>query len=513
MAHIDCPPPSAIGLPYDEWRPGQWELLTGIVDHPSPHHMLIAPTGFGKSLAYMGMAMLNGGRTVLLTSTKALQDQLTTDFGHLLYDVRGRSAYPCVLAEAQPQLAYLTRPNMTAAIAPCRWGFECPLKSAAGCPYFDRVRGARFAQIVVTNYDFWLYNDIGRVDLLVMDEAHQAPQELADFLSFHLTKEQRVYLSGKMPEGEEVEHWRDWARWMVEKVKDKAKTSKSQQIAEVVQGLEKIVSLTEKGEWVVERFPDGAVHFDCVNPEAFGSMLWGKATKSVMVSATCNTMTAQAIGLSNTKVWEAASAFPPERRPVWVVYGGVQVNYRMVEGQKRMWVNLIDRILSSRADRKAIVHTTSFERAKYLLQYSSHSSRLLLNDSFNTRRTVEYFKQAQDPLVLVSPSVTTGYDFPYSQCELQVIGKVPFPDLRTKAAKVKSERNREWAGYMAAQAIVQSSGRGMRAADDRCETFVVDGNFGWWYRQNRKYTPKWWQEAVQQCSIGQLPPAPQRLNL
>jgi ATP-dependent DNA helicase DinG len=92
-----------------------------------------------------------------------------------------------------------------------------------------------------------------------------------------------------------------------------------------------------------------------------------------------------------------------------------------------MWVGLIDRILDARGDRKGIIHTTSFERARYLQQYSRHSGRLLLNESRNTRDVVSAFKSTQRPMVLVSPSVTTGYDFPYAECEFQVIGKVPYP--------------------------------------------------------------------------------------
>ena len=34
--------------------------------------------------------------------------------------------------------------------------------------------------------------------------------------------------------------------------------------------------------------------------------------------------------------------------------------------------------------------------------------------------------------VLVSPSVSTGYDFPGRECEWQFICKVPFPDGRAK---------------------------------------------------------------------------------
>lgn len=519
MALVELgPTPADIGLPFPSWRDGQWSLITSILDSDASSHLLVAPTGFGKSSTYMGMAVLSGGRTVILTATKALQDQLVRDFSASgLFDVRGQGAYPCTLTKYLPQNAHMVKPGATAATAPCRWGFECPLKVSAGCPYYDRVRQARNESLVVTNYDFWLHNqhNLGDINLLIMDEAHQAPQELADHLSFRLTSEMRKHFASKLPDNDSIPAWQYWARMASASIKGKLESHKGhppQALQDLYQGISTVDQKLSMGEWVIERFDDGAVAFDCVNPESFGSLLWGAVDRVVLVSATANKMTAHAIGITEVEEWAARSSFPKERRPVWAVEGAVQVNFRMVEGQKRQWVNLIDRIMDSRLDRKGIIHTTSFERARYLQQYSRHAKRLVLNESRTTRSVVENFKLSKGNSVLVSPSVTTGYDFPYSECEFQIVAKIPFPDLRTKAAQEKVERNREWAGYMAAQVIVQSSGRGMRAEDDQCETFIVDGNFGWWWRGNRKFTPKWWQDAVRFTSIGGLPPAPERLG-
>lgn len=529
LSLMEAPPPSALGLPYERWRPGQFELCMGVLDHPAPFHLVVAPTGFGKSLMYMGMAALSPHpRTVCLTSTKALQDQLNKDFdpggagdgtGPLkLYDVRGKGAYPCTLERHLPREAHLVKRGATAANAPCSWGWECPLRDVAGCPYYDRVRYSHLANLLVTNYDWWMYNSHkhGDTGLLVMDEAHQAPQELADYLSFRLKKEGRRYLDGQVPDTTEVDVWLQWAVWVAGKVQarlDKFRQEPPAELRDVVEAVGKMASMLGRGEWVVEHVENGDVLFDCVNPEFWGEALWGGIGKVVMVSATANMMTAKALGVAEDKckVWDAKSTFPIERRKVWAIEGAVQVNFRMVEGQKRQWVNMIDRLLEQRGDRKGIIHTTSFERARYLQQYSKFSHRLLLNESRTTRDVVRAFKESKQPLVLVSPSVTTGYDFPYEECEFQIIGKIPFPDLRGKAAKVKAERNKEWAGYMAAQVIVQSSGRGMRAEDDQCETIVVDGNFGWWWRQNKRFTPKWWQEAVGWASAGELPAPPSKL--
>lgn len=516
VAHTDIPSPRVFGFPFDEWRPGQYELVSEILGSDERHHLLVAPTGFGKSLLYVAVGQLAGGRTMILTSTKALQDQLVRDFEEIgLYDVRGKGAYDCTLPQLVPSLAHMVRRGSTAATAPCSWGFQCPLKEGGGCPYYDRVRLAKERELVVSNYDFWMYNaDFPAVDTLIMDEAHQSPGELSDFLSMRIDSKCRHYFGGRVPQSEELDVWVDWGKWAAKEVQSRIERYRSNPPSDLLdlgRQLGKFI-LLQKGEWVVECFPDGSAQFDCINPESYGGLLWGRSARTLMVSATANSMTAKAIGIQDARLWSAQSAFPIERRPVWVVDGAVQVSYRMEEAHKRMWVALIDRLLEQRCDRKGIVHTTSFERAKYLQTYSRFSSRLLLNESGTTRDCVTQFKASKSPLVLVSPSITTGYDFPYEDCEFQVIGKIPFPDLRGKANKVKAQRNKEWAGYMAAQVMVQASGRGMRAADDQCETFIVDGNFGWWYRAHKKFTPKWWQEAVMWCDIGKLPPPPEPLH-
>lgn len=509
--------PADLGLPLPSWRPGQFAFIEDIAACDAPHQLLIAPTGFGKSGTYVGLHRYTGWRTVVLTATRSLQDQLMREFAQPidLVDVRGQSNYECVESNnsASPLTPFFRRGrHYTVRDAPCTRGIRCQMKDG-GCTYYDAIRAAAANPIFVTNYDFWMRNKdrMGPVDLLVMDEAHQAPQELADFMSFRLTKDQRRLFSRSLPEGENLETWQAWAEWAAGAMKERLGPDAPLAIVDLARDIERMADILGHGDWVVEHTEQGGVNFDCVDSAQFGQhFLWGKAKRTLLVSATVNGMTAKALGMKveEVKVWEAKSGFPVERRPVYAVNGAVRLNFRSLEGEKRMWVALIDRILSQRSDRKGIIHTTSFERARYLCQHSALRNRLLLNDSSSTALTVERFRKAPSStgLTLVSPSVTTGWDFPLSECEFQIVGKIPFPDLRSKASKVVNKRNPEWSGYQAAQSLVQSSGRGMRSAEDSCETFVVDGNFDWWYGANKKYIPKWWQDAVRWVDLSKLPP-------
>lgn len=512
--------PQDLGLPFPSWRPGQFDMVMDIALSPSLADLLIAPTGWGKSLGYTGVSAVRGGFTVILTATKALQDQLMRDFEQPmgLVDVRGQSNYDCAASNHPPEgMSHYFRRGKAYTVrdAPCTRGVQCPMKEF-GCHYYDRIREAQSARVFTTNYDFWMRNKskFDEPDLLVMDEAHQAPGELQDFMSFRITREQKRAFGQNMPSVDDPVQWRTWAKWAYEKLAAKHPEELSDTLRDLKQEFRRMSAVLGHGEWVVEFMENGAIHLDCTNAAQFGrAFLWGGAAKVLMVSATVNPMTAAQLGIpeKEVKVWEAKSGFPVERRPVYFVEGSTRLSFRSQEGEKRIWLSLIDRIVGVRQDRKGIIHTTSFERAKYIIANSRWKSQLILNESSSTAATVAAFRSMPPGKVLVSPSVTTGWDFPLSQCEYQIIGKIPFPDLRTKAAKIVNKENPEWAGYAAAQTLVQSGGRGVRSADDQCETFIVDGNFDWWFRANRKYIPKWFQEAVRWVTMAKLPEPPPRL--
>src|SRR5262249_45143728 len=88
-------------------RPGQRRLASAVADALAQRHHLVAeaPTGSGKSLAYLAPAIASGRRIVIATATLTLQDQLwNKDIPHLREHgwadftaalLKGRSQYIC----------------------------------------------------------------------------------------------------------------------------------------------------------------------------------------------------------------------------------------------------------------------------------------------------------------------------------------------------------------------------------------------------------------------------------
>jgi Rad3-related DNA helicase len=198
---------------------------------------LAVPTGGGKSLIGVATALLHPDvkRAVYLTSTKGLQDQAAADFAAVgMVDVRGQRNYPCRAVQPGEPLEKFKRSRFHVGCdeGPCHAGVDCrdaPAKAGNGrrlsmanivrprCEYFGAVWDAWRAPLVITNYAMWLAateyaEGLGEVDLLILDEAHDADKELESFLTMEISLEDAKALSGKLLTHSDTATWRDWAR-------------------------------------------------------------------------------------------------------------------------------------------------------------------------------------------------------------------------------------------------------------------------------------------------------------
>ncbi len=518
---MPLPTPAEFGAPskFSSWRKFQDKAVETVVDSIKRFVGLCLPTGSGKTLIYMITALLTGARVCVLTSTKALQDQLLEDWTEQgLVDIRGQANYPCV--ELQPGGRWWRSDRdsfkTNCDSGPCHTGSQCELRNG-GCHYFDALRNAKNSKLVVTNYSCWMalekYREgLGDFDMLVLDEAHLSTEELSSFLHVDLTKvEAEGIIGATMPEHEDQTEWSSWAGehhsqvevW-IENLREQQKVMYSRDAAKEIRELRKVLSklgsiMGMQGDWVIEQVKGEKkkVTFDPVWPAPYAEdCLFLEIPKILLVSATIRKRTCELLGvpLDELEFLEQRSTFPIKRRPL-IHVPTIRVNHRSTDVDLRHWVRRIDDIIDGRLDRKGIIHTVSFKRRKFLKEHSRHSDIMLANVSGNTRSVVERFKRAEPPLVLVSPSISTGYDFPGATCHYQIIGKVPFPDNRSKILQARSEHSEDYTSYLAMQSLVQSYGRGMRAEDDMCEVLCVDDNLKWFIWLHKDFAPRWFLDA------------------
>jgi ATP-dependent DNA helicase DinG len=219
-------------------RPSQVEMAQAVFDSIVERGTLVAEagTGTGKTFAYLVPALLAGGKLLVSTGTKALQDQVCThdlrtllralDLPLTVAVLKGRQNYLCLhrlartereglLASRQDvvHLRAITRfaqltssgdraeltdvpegasiwPAVTSTRENCL-GQEC--ERFDECFVYRARRAAQAADVVVVNHhlflaDLALRDDAIReflpaVDTVVLDEAHQLPKIAGDFFA------------------------------------------------------------------------------------------------------------------------------------------------------------------------------------------------------------------------------------------------------------------------------------------------------------------------------------------
>jgi len=520
MTDHALPPPDAFGLPYTEWRDNQPSAILQIVDSQSRFITQVAPTGFGKSLAYVSAAVLLGGRTIILTSTKGLQSQLLRDFSCMgMVDIRGRNAYVC----------RMEKDGTTCDHGPCIAGVKCQLKDEGGCDYYDALRAARLARVVSTNYAYWMtaneYGEgLGMFDLMVCDEAHSTPDTVSSFLTIVLDRKDEI-LREIIPKGDlihlSVIEWKAWAKANYQHV-----TRASEELKRRVAGgagsrnlrrkLSKIKSLQTKlrkistdvdNTWVMD---NDAYHvsFSPVWPAPYcEKALFRQVNRIVLTSATVCQKSADMLGVvaEHNDMTEFPHSFPIENRMLTHV-PTVRMNFRTDKMGIRKWLNQIDQIVKARRDRNGIIHTVSYKRRDEVLANSKYADLMVTHARRNAEETVQRFKQMRPPAVLVSPSMSTGWDFPYDTCRFQIIGKIAYPDTRNRIVKARTKEDADYGAYVAMQQLVQAAGRATRAKDDWCENIIIDDNIGWFMKRHAKFAPRWFTGAFQCRATVPVPP-------
>lgn len=520
---MNYPLPSSFGLPrnFSSWRENQFEAILNSQASTRPVIGQAMPTGTGKSLAIVTDAMLSGGRGLILTADKNLQDQYADYFSECTLDIKGQKNYPCsALAPGGEYYAAYLSPGATVEEGPCHYGESCSLL-LGGCKYYDLIRAAKIVPLTVTNYDLILsvnrYTEgLGHFDFIACDEAHEVPEKLSSAMSAQVTDwEARNLLKCSLFPSEDPLYWANWAaryRNQVTRTIESYKQSgpefraKLKTLNNIKRTLDQM-SQADRG-WIVEVTKD-KVRVEPIWPHQFVQpYLLAGAKKVVFASATIRPKTLNLLGLTDFDFFEYPSPFPVASRPVYYV-PVVRMRYGMPHEDELRWVRAVDQIIARRLDRKIVVHTVSYSRQKFLLAHSQFAHLMLANTKDDTASIIKAFKTAVESCILVSPSADTGVDFPGTECETVIIIKVPFPDTSSKIYKARSGADPEYGPYIAAQTIVQMAGRGMRSETDRCETIIIDSTFGYLRGEYSHLFPNWFLTAVRKLDT--LPSPLQKL--
>lgn len=475
---------------FQNWRPGQWESIEESTVTDKRFIANCAPTGFGKSPYYYAVAVLSGGRSVIATATKALQDQLSKDFN--LFDMRGRQNYSCLKGHSLS----------------CTEGRILSCKDP-GCPYTATRNRFLNSEIGLTNYAYLLSSvihseGVGKVDNLILDEAHSAVQELSSAIEIKLNHKSYNFLYqalGFPPhDSGDLDMWKAWAKSLLPRAQQYLKSIKESgehKWLSLVDSYVLSLSLiaTVDPEWILDKSNPNETVISPLWPTKYADKyLFQDISRVILVSATLVPKTLSLLNIPSdvTLSLEQKYTFDSSRCPVYL-FGSCYMDYRTTPGQFQELIGRMDTFIDRRLDRKGIIHPVSYAYGESIYEQSRHQGIIIFpRKSSELPKAIEKYLTSPAPAILMSPALTTGYDFPYSTCEYQVLLKIPFIDRRSPVMAARSKSDPEYLPYLTAQTVVQICGRAMRDFDDQCETIILDLHANQFFRSpspTKKYRP------------------------
>jgi len=433
----------------------------------------------------VALAKTLGVKCVYLVATKALQQQVLRDFDSIgMRDIRGRANYTCQQ------------------YGDCDKGADedCKYAKSVQCPYALALSNANNSDLILTNYSYWLAarrasrdaleSNGEKIGLLVCDEAHALESQLTGFaqVSFSAWElDQTRWSESGMMEADlktEAEGWRAWAKLRsakahatmrrVEERNSNYRHDKTWIDANYLsERCGRILKMT--ANWVWQFDSKGNVSFQPIRLSQYSKALFSGVPRVLLMSASLNEFTCRLLlpqDLSyDYRAW--STSWPTGNAPIYHIPTR-KLSWKSTEEDYQVIIAAADSIIDARQDRKGIIHTVSYARSQRALQYSRHAGRFIWNGgSRELESKLVSFRQSVSG-ILVTPSVSAGFDFPGAQAEYQIILKFPFPNEKDRVVK---ERCTQIPGYRlnaAAQEVVQMCGRIRRYEADRGETFILD---------------------------------------
>lgn len=410
-------------------------------------------------------------------------------------------------------------------------------KSVAGTDFFNHCKGGSCkyaedkiafleANISLTNFAYFFAETTYGKQLkprkfLIVDEAHNIENELGNFVEivFSMKFAKDVLKCKKMPRADTQT---DVIAWLKRYYKPAAmKHKKSIEIAiqskvfdnniyafsdlskqyelldKHVCKINRFLETYEQNNWVMNAVqPVGKsgkkYEFKPVDVSSYaGAALYAYGEKVLLMSATIvdKETYCKSIGIdpNDADMLSIPSPFPVKNRSVhYLPIGSMSKNN--IEKTLPILAAAVKELLEHHKDEKGIIHCVSSKVANCLFE-AVGSDRLLVHDSTNRDEVLRQHIESTLPTVLLSPSMTEGVDLADDASRFQVLCKVPFPYLGDEVIRKRMEKNSSWYPYQTAKSIIQALGRSVRNSDDFATSYILDADWDFFYKRNRKYFP------------------------
>jgi ATP-dependent DNA helicase DinG len=521
--------------------------------------VVAAPTGTGKSAIGVAAGFwiashapaheIKRGAYYLVTQ-KLLQDQITNDIPRYnencknCVSIKTSEEYPCPdymdcgtgirVSNAASRISGLTpeQKNKVSPEALAKKTRRCSCLVENNCSY--KMAKARWlgATLSITNYAFFftskLYtDDLKPRQLLICDEAHSVEEQIIRFIdgAVSLSQVKKWTQIATMPRFDKIAQYVEWVKnvyvpkldVVYQEMTDLELLSEGDKVSKELVELDKYICKLKRAvqylhenqeNWVFwcDESQDGTEMQYIVRP-VFGApfariFLNSLAPIRLYLSAYpgTNTVFRRSLAIQKEKLaWAGMkSDFPKERRLIHAYNFGSMGSASKVESIPHV-CRAIVKIASKYPDDRGLIHCSSYELGNHIHQALENAGQLARLNFPKTAddRELAFKTHSETPSsILISPSMTEGYDFFGDKARWQIIAKVPYPYLGDKQIARKLELDPEWYQMRTIMSIIQACGRICRSSDDWGITYILDSDFKRLWAKTEYMIPDWFKEAV-----------------
>jgi Rad3-related DNA helicase len=515
--------------------------------------LLNLPVGSGKSHLALMIAdwykknVNKMAKVDIITNSKLLQDQYSNEY-ESISDLKGKENYECEQYSCScAQGAEFNRLNKT---------------SCESCPYTYAKESFISGNMSLTNFYLYILYAIYNPKLLesrdsrvlIVDEAHEFDDVMSDFITIKITETMvkrfkfsdeysiMKQLKGvttitqyvdflKYLNGEVLTTLESMEKGMSSAPRNVKQDKRDLKINKVIGGKNSDVKLMQlatdlrqlqlkieiflkeykenPNNWVLESYYNEKVKQKELSLEPIWAYdyldkyVFSNYDMVVLMSGTIldKSLFCQLNGLDVSKAvyYSIRSPFNPKNRPIFYMPLG-KMSYKSKEETFKKYVPYIKKLLDKYKNKKGIIHTNSFELAKWI-EGAIKDPRLIFHDSTNKDEMLKLHKESPEPTVIVSPSMDTGVSFDNDDARFQIIAKVPYPSLGSQKNKLRQSNNPDWYSWKTVSGLIQMTGRPVRSNIDYADTIIIDGGFGDVIKHSSHFIPDWIQEAIKKINV------------
>ncbi len=515
--------------------------------------LLNLPVGSGKSHLALMIAdwykknVNRNAKVDIITNSKILQDQYSQTYDSIC-DLKGKENYECEQYSCScAQGGEFNRLNKT---------------SCESCPYTFAKESFISGGMSLTNFYLYILYAIYNPKLLesrdsrvlIVDEAHEFDDVMSDFISIKITESiikkykfsNEYEIIKKLKAVNTISDYVEYLRYLAGEVvstiddmekglskqprnvredkrdlkiskllKTKNTDVKAMQLATDLRQLQLKIEIFLKeykenpNNWVLEPYYNEKLKQKELSMEPIWAYdyldkyVFSNYDMVVLMSGTIldKNLFCQLNGLDVTKAvyYSISSPFNVKNRMIYYMPLG-KMSYKSKEETFQKYIPYINKLLDKYKNKKGIIHTNSFELAKWIEQ-KIKNPRLIFHDSQNKDEMLRMHKDSEEPTVIVSPSMDTGVSFDNDDARFQIIAKVPYPSLASQKNKLRQKNNPDWYAWKTVSGLIQMTGRPVRSEIDYADTIIIDGSFGDVMKHSSHFLPDWIQQAIKRINV------------